>query len=210
MSKRQTKIHWYLVVPILAFAAFFISGTIKMINAPLSINEVGDNLTGTAIQVTTSDARISKPLSNTVLPAPPIGCSYQQVKCIQAPCDPVIICASPIPSGELEFHQMCKPRPACLDATPPCMMPETTDMCPRSSSKPLMSPKPYVSSTPTPTKGGLDYFQTANPCGPNHYSNVVYRCSGGSTITLSSSVCVSINDSYAQAKSACSQPGESR
>lgn len=24
----------------------------------------------------------------------------------------------------------CKPRPACLDATPPCKMPETPDMCP--------------------------------------------------------------------------------
>jgi hypothetical protein len=30
--------------------------------------------------------------------------------------------ASPIPT--------CKPRPACLDATPRCMIPETSDMCP--------------------------------------------------------------------------------
>ena len=25
----------------------------------------------------------------------------------------------------------CRPRPACLDATPRCMIPETSDMCPR-------------------------------------------------------------------------------
>jgi hypothetical protein len=29
----------------------------------------------------------------------------------------------------------CRPRPACLDSTPRCMMPETADMCPPKSQK---------------------------------------------------------------------------
>lgn len=30
----------------------------------------------------------------------------------------------------------CRPRPACLDATPRCMIPETSDMCPKASPTP--------------------------------------------------------------------------
>lgn len=32
----------------------------------------------------------------------------------------------------------CKPRPACLDATPRCMIPETSDMCPKADQKPVI------------------------------------------------------------------------
>lgn len=31
------------------------------------------------------------------LPTPPPGCTYQTVQCIQAPCDPVLVCTSPTP-----------------------------------------------------------------------------------------------------------------
>jgi len=69
---------------------------------------------------------------------PPKGCFYQDVQCIQAPCDPVIVCPSigPVPSG-CRYQQVqciqapcppqivcpaptCIPRPACLDAKPSC------------------------------------------------------------------------------------------
>ena len=30
----------------------------------------------------------------------------------------------------------CRPRPACLDATPRCMIPETSDMCPHATPTP--------------------------------------------------------------------------
>ncbi|MCL5435074.1 MAG: DUF4382 domain-containing protein [Patescibacteria group bacterium] len=50
----------------------------------------------------------------------------------------------------------CQPRPACLDATPPCMLPITSDMCPKSS--PINSPsggQPSVSP-----QAGLNGSQT--------------------------------------------------
>lgn len=34
----------------------------------------------------------------------------------------------------------CKPRPACLDATPRCLIPETSDMCPRPTPTPPFQP----------------------------------------------------------------------
>ncbi|MBF8249775.1 MAG: hypothetical protein HW400_376 [Candidatus Levybacteria bacterium] len=34
----------------------------------------------------------------------------------------------------------CIPRPACLDATPRCMIPETSDMCPRATPTPGNNP----------------------------------------------------------------------
>lgn len=30
-------------------------------------------------------------------PAPPTGCYYQQVQCIRAPCDPVLVCPTSVP-----------------------------------------------------------------------------------------------------------------
>jgi hypothetical protein len=39
----------------------------------------------------------------------------------------------------------CRPRPACLDTTPRCMIPETSDMCPKTI-------------TPTPTLSGKSFI----------------------------------------------------
>ena len=46
----------------------------------------------------------------------------------------------------------CKPRPACLDSTPRCQIPETSDMCPRPTRTPtpttcIMCPPPPVNCT---------------------------------------------------------------
>lgn len=52
----------------------------------------------------------------------------------------------------------CRPRPACLDATPRCMIPETLDMCPKASPTPATTytcpPNGYVDCMPilTPEK----------------------------------------------------------
>ncbi len=43
----------------------------------------------------------------------------------------------------------CRPRPACLDATPRCLMPETADMCPP-------SPKPTSTTFTCPPNGWVD------------------------------------------------------
>ena len=59
--------------------------------------------------VTTSDAALT-----TCRAGVPAGCTCQSVQCIQAPCDPIVVCPG-----------QCTPRPACLDAVPrPCMIAE--------------------------------------------------------------------------------------
>ncbi len=37
-------------------------------------------------------------LKNSPTPTPPPGCHYQQVQCIQAPCDPILVCTTPTPT----------------------------------------------------------------------------------------------------------------
>lgn len=41
-----------------------------------------------------------------------------------------VVTLTPTPSQTLTPTPTCKPRPACLDTTPRCLMPETDDMCP--------------------------------------------------------------------------------
>jgi len=45
------------------------------------------------------------------------------------------------PSGEIRLCPLptCRPRPACLDGNPPCLLPETPDMCPPATS-PIPNP----------------------------------------------------------------------
>jgi len=54
---------------------------------------------------------------------------------------------SPIPNPT----PTCKPRPACLDATPRCLIPETSDMCPKTNT---------TTATPDPASNAAD--ATAN------------------------------------------------
>jgi hypothetical protein len=124
------------------FAVFFIYGAVRLIAAPVSINETRY----------AERYGVRGPLTNTP-PAPPEGCYYQNVQCIQAPCNPVLVCSSSAPRPTPGVS--CKPRPACLDQNPHCMLPETEDMCPAGSSapaptgRPTMSPLPAESARPS-------------------------------------------------------------
>jgi hypothetical protein len=61
----------------------------------------------------------------------------------------------------------CTPRPACLDATPRCMIPETTDMCPARSIIPTLTPTvtPTLSYT-CPPAGYINCQPTMDANGP--------------------------------------------
>lgn len=115
---------------------------------------------------------------NTQPPPPrsPLSCYYQQIQCIRAPCPPILVCPSPPPTFALEcttvtdcpfppcvqggycpipvcqaglcLYPTCTPRPLCLDASPPCLLPETSDMCP--PALPLPTRQPDTSSSPPP------------------------------------------------------------
>lgn len=99
-------------------------------------------------------------ITRTPTPTPPVGCYYQQVQCIQAPCDPVLICRTPTPTVSRTPTPTCIPRPACLDATPACRIAELPNFCPRKTPTPTPrisrtpTPTPRISRTPTPTPGG--------------------------------------------------------
>ena len=85
-----------------------------------------------------------KTLIPTPTSVPPPGCFYQQVQCVQAPCNPVLICPDPPPT-----NPTCIPRPACMDAPPGqprCLpdMPTQGSFCP-----PKITPTP-VTCIPLP------------------------------------------------------------
>lgn len=121
------------------FAVFFVYGAVRLIAAPVSINEMRY----------AERYGVSAPLVNTP-PTPPDGCYYQNVKCIQAPCNPVLVCNSSAPRPTPTTS--CKPRPACLDQNPHCMLPETEDMCPAVSPTATASGRPAIS--PLPAESG--------------------------------------------------------
>ncbi len=144
--------------------------------------------------------------SNCQVPPPPsgvsycgAGCYYKRVRCVKAPCKPVLVCPPPptptptpivptqisclisgVPTTPGTFKVIvtlsnsqtklsasqdlslsvfsvtppspsCKPRPTCLDATPPCLIPETSDMCPPTptptSCVPCAAPPPNCTYT---------------------------------------------------------------
>ena len=50
------------------------------------------------------------------VPNPPAGCSYQNVQCVKAPCDPVLVCTTPIPVTTT----LSVPPPGCRYVPAPC------------------------------------------------------------------------------------------
>jgi eight-cysteine-cluster-containing protein len=74
----------------------------------------------------------------------------------QASQTPQVVIQKPLPTSVTPSLSLtasptptCRPRPACLDATPRCMIAETSDMCPRSNAL-------------SPTPGGQSF--TGNGC----------------------------------------------
>lgn len=88
----------------------------------------------------------------------------KQINILQSP--PVII--SPAPTSEPmttvrpSLTPTCRPRPACLDATPRCLIPETSDMCPA----PTKTPSTLYTC---PSNGWVD-------CMPGPRAGVKYEC----------------------------------
>lgn len=107
--------------------------------------------------------RNRQPTTNNLQP----GCHYQQVQCIRAPCDPILVCPTP-PSGVTGTLSVptptCTPRPKCLDANPRCLMPETPDMC-GALPKPTAKEGPPTTYT-CPPSGWVDCMPGPGPAKP--------------------------------------------
>lgn len=85
--------------------------------------------------------------SSTTAPTEPVptpGCRVVQPFCwsrfLGAQCPAQIVCPQPAPVQSSTPVSSCRPRPTCLDATPACKLPITSDMCP---------PAPHVTPWPT-------------------------------------------------------------
>ncbi len=68
-------------------------------------------------------------------------------------------------------YSNCKPRPACLDADPPCKMPETPDMCPPKpsgipSAYPVQTVEPSLTSYPKSTPEEICAQVITRACSP--------------------------------------------
>jgi len=103
---------------------------------------------------------------------PPAGCYYKQVQCNKAPCEPILVC----PPTDTD----CLPRPACLDAKPPCRinLPPDKKLCPTTPTpKPTCRPLPaciYENPPCSLVAGYLDNSVTwCPPTKPEKLSMVV-------------------------------------
>lgn len=190
--KKHSPQNKWLLISLGIFATFFIYAAIKMIIAPVAINEM---------TVSTSYGTLSKPLITTP-PNPPEGCNYQKVQCIKAPCNPVLICASNTPSSEP--RATCRPRPACLDSTPRCMIAETVDMCPPRT-KPTPSPTPLVTPTPIPVGTGIATFNATQSCGSASFLSISFTCKDGRAKEIAVNTCTDFVSAMRIAQETCSK-----
>jgi hypothetical protein len=80
------------------------------------------------------------------LPPLPTGCVYKEVQCIQAPCDPIVVCTSPVPPSGSPLPSS-SPRPSVSPSPRPT--PPTTP-----------SPRPSMSPSPSPIPTFIPGFST--------------------------------------------------
>ena len=128
----------------------------------LEVTEIiRENVTSVSDSVQGNDSGYAKPVIK-ISPEPKIcaqiitrACKTDKVRCAKAPCPEQRVCQEfptpcDIPEGwtvengsEPISSQIptpsCRPRPACLDASPACKMPETSDMCPPSPGLPKLT-----------------------------------------------------------------------
>jgi hypothetical protein len=122
----------------------------------------------------------------------PTGCYYQQVQCIQAPCNPVLVCASPTPKGS------CTPRPACLDSNPACMI----ALAPEQEFCPVSSTKPSPIAPPT-CRAQVSSLKLSTRCGATGFMTYDYSCDGGKTSSIKAETCLEASEIYSLAQQAC-------
>jgi len=81
----------------------------------------------------TTVTSLSKTLALLLFIALPIIGFYLGIHYQKALNDEALFMPTPTSPIQTNPSPTCRPRPACLDATPRCMMPETSDMCPKTS-----------------------------------------------------------------------------
>ena len=114
----------------------------------------------------------------TTIPRPtaspvPSGCYYQQAKCIQAPCEPILVCQT-------------LPRPSASAYPIPTPMPSIAP-----------------SASPTYTTSQVASFQASKPCGNDNYLYIAYSCKDGRQITFANGACGSILAALTSAQAVC-------
>lgn len=110
------------------------------------------------------------------------GCYYQAVQCLQAPCEPVLVCPT--------VNNTAIPQPSLLAS-------------PSSSLTP--APSPVSSPNAIPTSLGLSSFKAINSCGTSSFKTISYACNNSSLeVLLSNGECLDFTRAYNTAYQACS------
>lgn len=126
----------------------------------------------------------------TTIPRPsasplPSGCYYQQVKCFQAPCNPILVCAT-----------STRPSPT------PIPMPPS----PVASAFPSPVPSLWPSPSPSPTSlytNQLASLQALDPCGPDSFRIINYTCNNGAQATYGAGTCSNLTVAIKAIQSIC-------
>jgi len=112
---------------------------------------------------------VPKQPPTTGMPKPPPGCTYSRIKCIQAPCDPILICSTPVPcdgpDGSECTYGSCPPCSGRL--CPMVMCKEQTGVCRNKQCVIAPDSGPIVIGPVTPGVGVVPLFTTSAPAVPS-------------------------------------------
>ncbi len=119
------------------------------------------------------------------MPRPTGGdtCYYMDVQCVQAPCNPVLVCpnpsSTPVPSAPVYTPY---PLPS-LVSTP--------------------MPQPSIN----PTLSGVASFVSKGSCGSNHFLTISFSCMDGRMEEVSNNVCTDVFSAFKLAYTSCVSTG---
>jgi hypothetical protein len=88
-------------------------------------------------------------------PSPPTGCFYQEVQCIQAPCDPVLVCPSPTPTPTTTVFKNCSSTADC-SSNEICYQPPMP-VCPQGAFCAQVMPAKYCKEADTPVNNKVSF-----------------------------------------------------
>lgn len=140
-------------------------------------------------------------------PVAPEGCYYKQVQCIQAPCDPMLVCESPVPLATPPKREICTQIAGtctgldgnCVNFTNGCERARlcALDQAPSGTCSIARPP----SATP-PIGGVITNLYATVPCGEAHYKSFVYTCLNGQKYSEETQ-CLNIKDALINAQNKC-------
>ena len=208
---------WPILFAFIAILGAIVWATYRSMLVPTDINLVSSDIASTQKLVTDSS-----------------GCYYQQVQCVQAPCEPVRVCpantttSSAVPRDCISWFDGCNtctvvdgvitgctkmackkdpynpPNPYCLK-----YQVTTTSPVPTPTAVSSAVPSAVPSATPKQTLITISNFYASSPCGTSHFSKYTYTCGTGAKQSINNT-CMSLDEAMKSAKTKCQITPESQ